>query len=276
MKRIDKPHDNGSTSLSAASRNKNLSKTYPKLLKLGLRAERLAQHYDAAGGDPNVIRSTRISAEAKKAVLYLYKSPPNGMNYIEELRSSLAGETCPMCGGQDPGELDHYLTQKKYPEYACLSYNLVPACSCNRKRGERLFDPVTQARVLHPYYDDCLSNPLINLIFDPKDAPPVFLISYMIANTDPDFDNVKFHVDNIVRRTNFLTFIGKKWGRLKAQADDILPNHRDYRATGDEFHAYLLGLGVTKTAGEGANAWEAIFFRSISDRNVSDWIFENC
>ena len=198
------------------------------------------------------------------------------MNYIEELRRSLAGEPCPMCGGQDPGELDHYLTQKKYPEYACLSYNLVPACSCNGKRGERLFDPATRARVLHPYYDDCLGRPLIGLIFDPHAAPPTFQIDYLIAHTDPDFGNVKFHVDNIVRRTNFLTHIGKRWGKLKAWPDAILPKHRDYRDTKDQFHAYLIELSEGKSVDEGANAWATIFLRSISNRNISDWIFENC
>jgi hypothetical protein len=276
MKKIDKPHDSGSTNLSAASRNKNLRKTYPKLLKLGLRAERLANHYDAAGGDPNIIRSTRISAEEKEAVLYLYGSPPDGMNYVKELRNSFAGETCPMCGGHNPTELDHYLTQKKYPEYACLSYNLVPACSCNRARGELLFDQITQARVLHPYYDHCMANPLIVLSFDPNGAPPCFEIKYTIAATNPNFYNVKFHVENIILRTNFLIYIGKRWGKLKVQPDDILPFHGGYRTSKDEFHVYLLRLSTTRDADEGANAWAAIFLRSISSRNVSDWIFDNC
>ncbi|APG47889.1 hypothetical protein [Phaeobacter porticola] len=276
MKKIDKPHDSGSASLCAASRNKKLRKTYPNLLRLGLRTERLAQHYDAAGGDPNIVRSNRISAKEKQAVLDLYESPPKGMGYIGELRDSLAGETCPMCGGYNPTELDHYLTKKKYPEYACVSYNLVPACSCNRMRGERLFDQVTHARVLHPYYDDCMVEPLIDLKFNPNDTPPLFTINYTISASNPNYNNVKFHVDNIVLRTNFLTHIGKRWGRLKAQPDAILPKHRDYRASRDEFHSYLIELSDGKSAETGPNSWAAIFFRSISRRSVSDWIFDNC
>lgn len=275
MKRITKPTDSGSNDLSAATRDKGLKKTFPDLLKFGLRAERLAQHYDVARGDPNNVRSTRISAKEQEAILYLYGSPPKGMAYIKELRSSLAGETCPMCGGHNPTELDHYLTQKKYPEYSWLSFNLIPACSCNRQRGERLFDPATHARILHPYYDDCMSSPLVILSFDPDTASPEFLIKYLIDPADPNYANVEFHIDHIVRRTNFLAFISKRWQKLKVRPDNVLPHHNDYRTNPDEFHKYLLGLSVAKSAGDGANAWEAIFLRSISSRNIADWLFLN-
>ncbi|MEO9779149.1 MAG: hypothetical protein ABJH07_00045 [Sedimentitalea sp.] len=138
-----------------------------------------------------------------------------------------------------------------------------------------MFDPATHARVLHPYYDDFLANPLIFLSFDPNEAPPVFLINYLINQEDPDFANVEFHINNIVRRTNFLTYIGKRWEKLKVQPDSVLPHHTDYRSTSDEFHAYLLELSDAKSADEGANAWEAIFLRSISSRVVADWLFQN-
>lgn len=275
MKRINKPTDSGSRELNTATQDKRLKKTFPHLLRFGLRAERLARHYDLAKGDPNVVRSARITADEKKAVLYLYASPPSGMNYIKGLRASLAGETCPMCGGSNPTELDHYLTQKKYPEYACLSFNLVPACSCNRKRMETLYNPDTHARVLHPYYDDCMADPLFDLTFNPDDAPPVFHIRYLINCRDPNFKNVEYHVNNIVLRTNFLSYIEKRWSKLKIQPNNILPHHRDYRSTSAQFHQYLLDLSCEKSADEGSNAWEAIFLRSISNRCVANWLFEN-
>lgn len=276
MKKIEKPLDSGSTSFNSATKDKRLRGTYPNLLKLGLRASRLARYYDDSRGDPNIIRSAGLFDREKRAILYIYDNPPASMSYIGDLRLSLAGETCPMCGGQNPGELDHYLTKQRYPEYACLSYNLVPACSCNRLRGEKLFDPITQARVLHPYYDECLGRPLIDLRFDPSATPPVFKIHYMIGEADPDFGNVKFHVDNIIRKTNFLTHISKRWGKLKAQPDAILPKHRDYRDNKNQFHEYLAELSEGKSVDEGANAWSTIFLRSISNRIISDWIFDNC
>lgn len=172
-------------------------------------------------------------------------------------------------------QLDHYLTKKKYPEYAWLSCNLVPACSCNRLRGEKLFDLNTKARVLHPYYDECLGRPLIDLRFDPGVKPPVFEIHYMIDEADPDYENVKFHVDNIIRKTNFLIHISKRWEKLKARPDTILPKHKDYRDNKDQFHMYLTELSEGKSVDEGANSWGTIFLRSISNRIVSDWIFDN-
>ncbi|WP_158972351.1 hypothetical protein [Chachezhania sediminis] len=276
MKKIERPLDSGSTSFNCAARNKRLRRTYPNLLKLGLRAARLARYYDISRGDPNIIRAADLTQREKEAILYIYDNPPISMSYIGDLRLSFAGETCPMCGGQNPGELDHYLTKQKYPEYACLAYNLVPACSCNRLRGENLFDPATRARVLHPYYDECLSGPLIEVRFDPRATPPVFEIHYMIDEEDPDFRNVKFHVDNIILKTNFLTYVSKRWGKLRVQPDAILPNRRDYRGNKNQFQEYLVELGEGKSADEGANAWATIFLRSISNRIISDWIFDNC
>ncbi|WP_176251104.1 hypothetical protein [Sulfitobacter sp. HGT1] len=252
-----------------------MTKTYPILLKFGLRVERLARHYHAAQGDPNLVRSGNISAEEETAILALYKAPPQGMSYIEELRNSLAGEICPMCGGSNPTTLDHYLMKQKYPEYALLTYNLVPACSCNQKRGERLYDAATQARILHPYYDDFMSNPLIKLNFNPGIDVPIFQIVYLMPVADPNFRNLEYHVQNVILRTNFLTFIGKRWTKVKFAPDGVLPGHFRHRSTQDEFHHYLLEQSAARSADEGCNSWASIFFRSISEREVSDWLFEN-
>lgn len=275
MNKLPRPQDCGSKDLGDASKNKKLKGTYPKLLKFALRMERLARHYHAAQGNPNLVRSGCISAEEKEAILSLYKAPPKGMSYIEELRKSHGGEICPMCGGENPTTLDHYLMKRQYPEYALLSYNLVPACSsCNQARGERLFDKATQARVLHPYYDDCMSTPLIKLSFDPGGVGPDFQVVYMLPVTDPSFSNVEFHVQNVILRTNFLAFISKRWGKVVHTPDSILYGYTRAGSTKNEFHEFLLGKSNAQSDIDGDNSWHGIFFRSISARCIADWLFD--
>lgn len=125
MKKIDKPAINQVEPFQEACNNKKLRKTYPNQVRFSTRAERLASFYDSSGGNPNEVKGGYLSVVEKKAMLDLYDDPPVCMSYISDLRSSLAGETCPMCGGENPTTLDHYLTKKKYPEYALLPYNLV-------------------------------------------------------------------------------------------------------------------------------------------------------
>ena len=61
--------------------------------------------------------------------------------------------SCPMCGGKGPRTIDHYLPKDWYPEFAVLSYNLVPSCgTCNSKRGS-YNRPQQPHPVLHPYFD---------------------------------------------------------------------------------------------------------------------------
>lgn len=275
MKKIDSPLSNETVALKSASRNKSLTKTFPKLIRFGLRAERIARYYEISRGNPNIIRLSRISTEEKKAILDLYDDPPVCMGYIGELRDSLAGETCPMCGGENPTTLDHYLTKRKYPEYALLPYNLVPACSCNQKRGERLWDAATGARILHPYYDDCMSVSLVTLQFNPNDLAPLFHVAYLLPVTHPDFENLKFHFESIVLRTNFMAYISKRWEKIKVAPDNILLGHHKYRSDKPTFHSYLVEHSDAAFNDSGANSWKAIFFRSISDQVISDWLYDH-
>ncbi|QBX35018.1 hypothetical protein E4191_10080 [Paracoccus liaowanqingii] len=273
MKKIDRPKSSHSDLLQVACRNKKLKKTYPKLIKFYNRTERLARHYDNFGGNPNDIKATKLSADEKEAILYLYDKPPLGLPYLNSLRDSLSGETCPMCGGENPTTLDHYLTKQKYPEYALLAFNLVPACACNGDRGERLYNQATGARILHPYYDDCLLRPLVRILFDPGETPPKFTIDYLLSMHDPNYENLKYHVENIILRTNFMSFFSKNWFRVRDRPGDILAGYSKCMSTKMDFQNYLAGQHEASFGGQGPNSWRAIFFRSILNKNVSGWLY---
>ncbi|WP_299818191.1 hypothetical protein [uncultured Roseibium sp.] len=274
MKNIDKPIDPRTDYIKEACTNSKL-KSYPKLLKFSLRAERIEKYYDSCSGSPNIIFESKNSKEEKDELVYLYDNPPNCLSYIGEQRNSEAGETCPMCGGYFPTTLDHFLPKKKYSDYALLPYNLVPACDCNQKRGDRTIDHCTGARVLHPFYDSVLSIPLIRLEFDPSARPPRFKIQYLLHTSNPHYINLDFHVKNVLLRTSFLEFAAKKWSKIRDTPRRTLPLFDDYCSNNKQFNEYLINLYNTAAEDDGVNSWKAILYRSVAEQRISDWLFLN-
>ncbi|MCK6443323.1 hypothetical protein [Elstera cyanobacteriorum] len=274
MRRIPKPGNCRSKEIREATQQKVL-RTYPHLLKFGLRVQRAAAHYDANRGNPLLIRPIAVSSEEKKQLHYIYEKPPKKLAYIAEMREKLAGETCPMCGGQDPVSLDHFLPKGSHAEFSLLPYNLVPACSCNMQRGEVVADYANSRRLLHPYYDDCLANQLYIVSFDPNASTPIFSVNILIPVSHNDYENVNFHIENVVLKTNIKAFLSKRWEKLKSFPDDMLIENRRHRDNISVFRGYLMNLAGSKVRIEGENAWESVFFRSIAEPVIASWIFMN-
>lgn len=274
MIKIAKPLDCKSLEITQVTQQHDL-RAHPKLLKFGLKVYRLAAHYDAKKGDPLIVRPHGLGKNEEEEILYLYDHPPKKIEYIKTLRKSLAGETCPMCGGQDPGTLDHYLPKKKFPEHALLPYNLVPACSCNTKRTKAFADPIAGVRILHPYYDDCLNDFLYHVRFDPADVKPTFFIQPEIAPGHKDYGNLLFHLENVLKKTNFIDYFQKRWLKVKAAPGDMLPGEKFNRDNNLQFREFLTELAAARSRTEGRNSWDAVFFRSIALDVVADWLFAN-
>lgn len=274
MRHVTKPASCQSANIVETTRQKDL-RSYPHLLKFGLRVARAAARYDAHQGNPLVIRPARLSTTEEDELLLLYKNPPKKLDYIPEMRKALAGETCPMCGGQDPVTLDHFLPRATHTEFALLSYNLVPACACNSRRGSVVADEAQGSRLLHPYYDDCLNQPLFTCDFNPDEHVPTFETRLLLTEDDPHHANVAFHIQSVVLKTNIRTFLAKRWQKLREFPDDMLLGNRSHRESVARFQAYLIGLSTSKSRVEGPNAWETVFFRSIAEASVASWIFNN-
>ena len=101
--------------------------------------------------------------------------------YISKLLS------CPMCGGEGPRTIDHYLPKEWYPEFAVLSYNLIPSCStCNSKRGS-YNRPRQPHPVLHPYFDaDILSLLTIDIDLSISVGVPQFTLMFNTYAFSPE------------------------------------------------------------------------------------------
>ena len=60
---------------------------------------------------------------------------------------------CPYCGINTPSTFDHYLCKEMFPEFATLSWNLVPSCGeCNSLKGARWLEN-GQRQFVHAYFD---------------------------------------------------------------------------------------------------------------------------
>jgi len=103
-------------------------------------------------------REQRINGEITKGDLYaLYNSQmvPEGCagrSHYNLLMISAPLNKCPYCGIGRVSTLDHYLSKSRYPAFAVLPENLVPACAdCNKVKGGGVFE--ADSATLHPYFE---------------------------------------------------------------------------------------------------------------------------
>jgi hypothetical protein len=100
-----------------------------------------------------------------------------GRTEYEAIRALAPGRKCPLCGMVEADTLDHYLPKSKFPLFAVLPTNLVPACRvCNT--GKLAAHPGSaDEQSIHPYYDH-------QYFFDEQ-----WLFAEVVQNTPP---TVKF------------------------------------------------------------------------------------
>lgn len=177
------------------------------------------ENYLSKGGNPWLCSSINIDPIFNQTMLKLYATPPKTLSYIKTLRKKGSPNVCPMCGSLGTGTLDHYLPKKKNPEWAIFSANLIPACSCNTKRKEVIKGSSTPENILHPYFDDCLINRLITCSFNGSLNLPT--INIIQVGTDI---KVKFHIDNVVRKSGLQDWLEGMWGKLNLMPADVIFN----------------------------------------------------
>ena len=116
----------------------------------------LYEQYDVATGAERLELSLpsgfskALIAEIEKA----YGKTAEGKDLFE-LRSQVLSNviSCPVCGIDQPKEIDHFLPKKKFPVFSIYLGNLVPLChQCNHKKGSKTGSE-EKGRFLHPYFD---------------------------------------------------------------------------------------------------------------------------
>ncbi|HDI3207138.1 TPA: hypothetical protein PMB08_002611 [Vibrio cholerae] len=217
MKRIAPPRVDDISIIQELSTNSALKKTsYPHLRQQLTLVETAYQDYINSLGNAWRVSNVNLSDELRTALIKHYKQPPKIVDFIEVLRKS-SPEACPMCGGFKPSTLDHVLPKEDFPVWSIFSKNLVPACSCNSVRGTALKgSAVTQARVLHPYFDDCLSERLLTTRFShDQDFKWIKAELDYVVTSHPDIASIKYHVKHIVLKNGIDLWLRAQMNRLK-------------------------------------------------------------
>ncbi|MGI2072800.1 HNH endonuclease [Shewanella baltica] len=179
--------------------------------------------YEVNFGNPWLIAAPLISDKLKSGILSHYSSPPTSIDYLDRIKDS-SPEVCPMCGGFKPFTRDHILPKSDYQAWAIFSKNLVPACDCNLKRGTALKgDAASQARVLHPYFDDVLSERLLSCKITPRSNYLWFDLEVIYVDTaHPQIASIKYHTRNIVIKSGIEKWLKGQLGKLKNRPSNVI------------------------------------------------------
>lgn len=224
MKKMNPIRVNDQAYIDALSDNEDLAQTsYPDLKRQKQDVLNAYSNYEQHHGNPWLISMPEVSAKLKAGLLSHYSSPPNSIDYLAKITNS-SPDVCPMCGSFKPFSRDHILPKSDYQVWAIFSKNLVPACDCNLKRGTALKgDPKTQARVLHPYYDDFMSDRLISCKFIHRNNFKWFDLEIVyVDETHPQIASIKYHTKEIVIKSGVLTWIRGQLVKLKEKPSNVI------------------------------------------------------
>ncbi|MFY7865525.1 HNH endonuclease [Roseateles sp.] len=216
--------------------------------------------YLLAGGDPWTVEADPAFVPHKDDLTSLYERPPAALKpHLESLRVGLTG-SCPMCGRDALGTLDHYLPKADYPEFAFFSRNLVPACDrCNRARGNNVKGHMDGVRALHPYFDRFALRRVLSVVLRPDwRAPEIAPIPFDVEGHEREI--VQWQVDFVLLPSGFEEYAAPIWAKLVANPLTLLGSDPSPISIVNKLQ-YL--EDVEAINGESPNAWRSIIYHGV-------------
>lgn len=272
MKKIKAPVVDDEYIAELLSDNDSLS-SYPILKEELNYLKQNYEDYSINSGNPWNVNPVILDDTLGKALISHYNSTPKGLEFIKTMRDKCSPNICPMCGSQSTFNLDHYLPKKKYPEFSIFSKNLIPACSCNLKRGEAVKGDVEGQRTLHPYFDDCLSDRIVSCqIKGDLDYPSIEVVNIHHAT-----DNlaIEYHVESIIKKTTINNWLDAQWSMLIKKPVLIIRNIPNDRAINvDEMKGYIEKIMDYNEELLGTkNNWESILLHGLlNNDDALEWV----
>ncbi len=229
--------------------------------------------YQQHGGNPWNLNIINIPTALADALETHYDRPPVVLDMIEDMRHKDSPDVCPMCGSSFTSELDHFLPQDDYPWFTVLTKNLIPACKCNRIKGTTVMGTNQAERFLHPYYDNCLNNRLLTCSIIGNYLSPVLSINTYNGNCNTL--TVNYHIDELIKNTNILNYLDKKWVQLTRKPRSIIKTFPSNRIN-TIFQCRNMILDCLNLYDEEygtPNNWiSALISGILNDANVIQWI----
>ncbi|GGI20498.1 hypothetical protein [Oxalicibacterium faecigallinarum] len=219
-------------------------------------------HYLKGPRGPNVLVPLGLDINLTKWIEERYKSAPKALslNWIKDARKEHKLTACPMCGGSSVSTLDHVLPKREYPEFAVLSYNLVPSCDgCQRRRSSK----GKSIEFVHPYFDHKMLDAL-----------------RLTVRFSPPFEAVLF---NVVPEG----LIGGELIRMQTHLDECLPGDlfkREMNSHWRIWHMRCFRAGQHETFLRlqedlkdeeflTMNSWKVAFMRGLlKDKSALSWM----
>jgi hypothetical protein len=269
MRYLSPPDVDDQNNLTVIANNERLM-THPMMLRRLRRLLRRYETYVEAEGNPWAVRvlpRSTLTEELKTELRDQYNSPPTLLSFIGNIRHLSSPDVCPMCGSLKPGTVDHVFPKSNYPEFSIFSRNLVPACDCNTKRGDRLKGPRRNQRVLHPYFDQVLNRRIIRAdIQESVDGfvKPIIGLTISIRSTNRLYSAVRYHLENVLQRTDVIPYLESFWLKILRNPEDNLRLPEGPFTGADFEHAVTRQLGVLDRRRSTPNNWDSMLFAGIA------------
>lgn len=230
--------------------------------------------YDSVSGNAQAVVHVPIPDPLDKWLRKHYKDLPTSHRPIDDIREDNLALPCSMCGSLHAHTLDHVLPKEDHPAFAVFSKNLVPACDCNLKRGQNYKGNAVGARILHPYYDACMDERLYAAKFSGMDATVIVDLEILVALPHPDRSAIEYHLDNVVKRTGVLNWLGKQWVKFVRAPRKIVGSLNFIPTNQAELIAAICEHRDARDyAQDSLNNWESMFAQGLLDPAVIAWLF---
>lgn len=231
------------------------------------------EQYLNGRGNPWVVATTDAFDDIKVALHYLYKSPPNHFEFIDQLRDAAEG-SCPVCGGGSAATLDHHLPKEVFPQFSVYSKNLVPACfRCNNVKGQLFKGMLVGQRGVHPYFDNFAAGRLISILVQgPWAAPKISVVPFNVAG-DAALA-VEWQIEKIIKPAGIEKRLKSLWGQLVANPSKALLIN-SAPADADEIRTRLLEMSTMAAhMQQSDNDWQSVFYFGVAySAGASEHIF---
>lgn len=149
--------------------------------------ERILSYFHNAANPEFIGSSPYITAtNTSKLLRSQYTGSTITIDQIKADTISIHKNYCPYCGllfsETSKIERDHALPQAHYPEYSALSANLIAVCGpCNSDKHDHITNEKGEWLFIHPYFDNELTNRLLNVQIIEKDG--IWLPEFSIDST---------------------------------------------------------------------------------------------